>query len=446
MFNYRQALIDALRYPGQVKYEIESYDYYFQQELDQTPVPNFHLNKKIHGVYPIFGEKYEYFKNTSEALYTLFEKLTKERHKEINAGTDNFGFTEFERELIKVTPKSGKLIRHIRLDAIYSPSYNNLKILECNPENPGGIWDNDFAVSCMARNMTKLYQGVFAPDGDFSTIKHHKQKEQLLHSIVDAHQTMHGRPPKTIAIGLFPEDDASFIAHCEANYFRACGYDSLIVNPAELHYRDNKVYAGDTQIDVLFRGFLMEEVRRHTHEVDHMAEAYINNDLCVVPPFSDALINSKTLMAEVRTRYKHLLTKKEEKLIDALFPEAEVVTPDNYDRIMANLMNLVVKAGEGYGGFGVIVGRQSLDKELPGKDEIARVPYVAQAYFPHETIKAPYFNNGNVSVETVNVVLGNLVILGKYTGTLVRGSLSDVINTHQGAEILTSFDPDYRTA
>ena len=80
---------------------------------------------------------------------------------------------------------------------------------------------------------------------------------------------------------------------------------------------------------------------------------------------------------------------------------------------------------------------------MPSKEEIKRRPYIAQAYFPHETIKCPYFQNGQVSIETVNIVLGLLVIMGQYTGTLVRGSLTNVINTHQGAEILTSFDPDY---
>ena len=352
MFNYREALVNALRYPGQVKYELDSYNYYFQQELDQTPIPNFQLNKKIHGVYPVFGEKYKYFKTTGEALYKIFEKVAEERHKELTKGTDNFGFNEFEQRLIKVKPKSGKLLRHIRLDVIYSPSYKNLKVLECNPENPGGIWDNDFAVSCMARNMSKLYQGVFAPDGDFSKVNFNKQKDRLIFSIVDAHKNMFGHAPTTIAVGLFPEDDAHFIAHCQANFFRSQGFNSLVVNPAELRYHNGKVYAADnTPIDVIFRGFLMEETRKHVHEIGALAEAYINQDICVVPPFSDALANSKTLMAEIPTRYKHLLTKTELKLIEEVFPQAVVVTEENYDEIVADVMDKVVKCGEGYGGF-----------------------------------------------------------------------------------------------
>ncbi|OQY28907.1 MAG: hypothetical protein B6244_05735 [Candidatus Cloacimonetes bacterium 4572_55] len=443
MFNYRQALVEALKYPGQVKYEIDSYDYYFQEELNQTVVPNFHINKKIHGVYPVFGEKFRYFKQTSEALYRIFEKVAEERHKEINEGLDTFDFLEFEQRLIKHTPKSGKLIRHIRLDVIYSPSYKNLKVLECNPENPGGIWDNDFAVNCMTRNRTRLYEGIFAANGDFGKIKHHKQKERLINSLIHAYRDMFGEDPKTIAIGLFPEDDSAFIAHCEANYFRSLGFESLVVNPAEFRYENGKVYVGDKKIDVLFRGFLMEEIRQHIPRLEAMASAYENDDICIVPPFSDALISSKTLMAEIPTRYSHLLTEEEKELIEDIFPEAVVVTPENYDEIMNNVMDKVVKAGEGYGGFGVIVGRQSYDKKLPDLEEIQKRPYISQKYYPHETIKCPYIDNGNVSIETVNVVLGNLVILGEYTGTLVRGSLSDVINTHQGAEILTSIDEDH---
>ncbi|RMH72874.1 MAG: hypothetical protein D6675_03775 [Gemmatimonadetes bacterium] len=446
MFNYHEAMRRALAYPGQVKYELDSYDYYFQQELDQTPIPNFHLNKKIHAVYPVFDEKYTLFKRFSEGLFRIFEKVAEERFQEITAGKDDFGFSEFEQRLVKVRPRSGRLIRHLRFDAIYSPSYEKIVILECNPENPGGMWDNDFAVSCMARNMSKLYQGIFAPDGDWSKINYNKQKDMLINSIVDAHQTMFGKPPVTIAIGLFPEDDGHFIAHCQALYMRQKGFNAIVVNPAELRYHEGKVYAPDnTPIDVLFRGFLIFEANNHAHELDQFLAAYENQDLCVVPPMSDALVNSKTLIAEIPTRYRHLLTDEEYALTQEFFPETHVLTPDNYDRFMSDLMNWVIKPGEGYGGFGVLVGRESFDKELPSKADVANGHWVAQRYYPHETIKAPYYHyeNGTVSIETINVVIGTLCILGKYTGTLVRGALGNVINTHQGAEILTPFDPDY---
>lgn len=445
-FDYRQALIDARNNPEQVKYELDSYDYYLQEELDQCPIPNFHLNKKIHGVYPITGEKFKYFKKVTESLYSILNKVIAERHRALNAGEDTFEFGEFERELIKVKPKSGELMRHVRFDAIYSPSYKSLKILECNPENPGGIWDNDFAVSCMARNGTKLYKNIFAPDGDYSKIRHHKQKDKLLNSIVSGHEKMHGKPPKTIAVGLFPEDKEDFVAHCDVLFFKSRGYESFVVNPCELKYRDGKVFSGERQIDVLLRGFLMMEVKEHTHELDDLSRAYINNDFCVIPPFSDALGNSKALMAEIPTKYAHVLTKTELKLVSEVFPNADVITPENYERIMTSLINKVIKPGEGFGGFGVIVGREAIDQAVPSLEHIEKDEWIVQEYYPHENIKCPYYADGKVTIETVNIVLGNLAILGEYTGTLVRGSLTNIINTHQGAEILTPFDLDYRIA
>ena len=110
---------------------------------------------------------------------------------------------------------------------------------------------------------------------------------------------------------------------------------------------------------------------------------------------------------------------------------------------MASLVNKVIKPGEGFGGFGIIVGRESFDEPIPDLEHIQKDEWIVQEYFPHENIKCPYYSDGNVTIETVNIVLGNLAILGEYAGTLVRGSLSNVINTHQGAEILTPFDADY---
>ncbi|OQY46880.1 MAG: hypothetical protein B6242_06580 [Anaerolineaceae bacterium 4572_78] len=305
-------MLSAVQNPSQVKYELDSYNYYFQQELDATPFPNFPIAKKIHAVYPIFGKKYDLFKRTSEGLHRIFEKVCEERHRELNAGEDTFHFTEIEQRLARVHPKNMPLIRHLRFDAIYSPSHHDLKILECNPENPGGLWDNDFAVSCMARNMSKLYQGIFAPDGDFSKINHRKQHEHALHSIVSAHEAMYGYPPVTIAIGVFPDDDGYFVGECQANYFRSQGYNVVMVDPCELRYWEGKVYAPDnTPVDVLFRSFVLSETRDYAHGLEYFCRAYENHDLCVVPPMSDSLVTSKTLIAEIPTRYRHLLTEED---------------------------------------------------------------------------------------------------------------------------------------
>ncbi|MCC7429396.1 glutathionylspermidine synthase family protein [bacterium] len=445
MFDFRQALINAKNHPAQVRYEIDSYNYYLQQELQESGVTPFPLTKHIHGFYQVTGEKYDYFKSTSETLFKIFEKVVAQRHKDLNDGKDTFDFSEFQRRLIKVTPKSGRLIRHVRLDVIYSPSYKNLRVLECNPENPGGIWDNDFAVSCMARNQTKLYKELFTQNDDWSKINWHKQKQKCLHSIVDAYETQFGCKPKTIGVGVFAEDHEDFIAFVQANYFRKQGYNAVVVDPVKLQYRDGKVYdENGTQIDVIFRGFLMSEIAKHDpKELEALASAYENQDLCVVPPFSDALGNSKALIAEIPTKYKNLLTKKELTLLSEVFPNTMLLTDENYDEVMANLMDKVIKCSEGYGGYGVIVGRESMGKQLPTREEIRAIPWVVQDYYPHETIKCPYYKDGNVSIETVNIVLGNLIILGEYAGTLVRGSLTNVINTHQGAEILTNIDDDY---
>ncbi|KAA3604207.1 MAG: hypothetical protein DWQ06_04980 [Calditrichaeota bacterium] len=444
MFNERQALINAKNNPWQVKYELDSYNYYFQQEMEESGKEPFQLDKHIHGVYPVLGEKFEYFKKTSQMLFKIYEKVIAERHRALCAGEDDFGFSEFQQRLAKVKPNSGKLIRHMRLDAIYSPSHGTLQILENNPENPGGIWDNDFAVSCMQRNMSKIYSDLFAPNGDFSKINADKQKERCLNSIVSAYETQFGKKPKTIAVGIFPEDYEDFIAYTQANYFRKNGYNAIVCDPCKLRYVDGKVYFEDTQVDVVFRGCLMSEIEDHSHELEDFAAAYENQDLCVVPPLCDALGNSKALLAEIPTKYAKLLNASEKKLLREVFPQTTLITEENYDEIMSDLMNTVIKCSEGYGGFGVIVGRESFDKELPTLEEIKATPWVAQKYYPHETIKCPYYHSdGSVTIETVNIVLGNLVIMGEYSGTLVRGSLTNVINTHQGAEILTSFDQGY---
>jgi hypothetical protein len=182
-----------------------------------------------------------------------------------------------------------------------------------------------------------------------------------------------------------------FVAIQEA--LRDHGVELLLTEIDRLDQRDGKVVVDGTPIDVVLRYFAAEQLTGPADQarLELLAAAHAAGRTALFTPLEGALFASKAslgLLHDPRVRAR--LTEAERRVVDRLVPWTRVVsraddalTPADRAELIAHCRarreSLVLKPGIGYGGVGVVVGREVSDRVW--HDHLVRVQerdYVVQ--------------------------------------------------------------------
>lgn len=189
------------------------------------------------------------------------------------------------------------------------------------------------------------------------------------------------RPLKTVAIVdaspeqqyLYPE----FLLF--QNLFKRHGLAAFIADPAQLVWREGRLWCEDVAIDLVYNRLTDFALTEPQHA--HVREAYLQDAVVLTPhPQAHALLADKrnlALLCHAPSLQAMGVPEATQAVLLAGIPHTEVVTPQNAERFWAARKQFFFKPFAGYGGKAAYRGDKLTHRVW---DEIKAGGYIAQAW------------------------------------------------------------------
>jgi len=361
---------------------------------------------------------------------------------------NDLGVTEIERDLISIDPGYNAVSPTARLDSFLTQAAYSF--VELNGESPAGIAYADAAYDIFSRlpvmqEFSKTYN-----------LRPLYGRRYMLDVLIDSFKEFLGKTPErlpSIAIVDFKGMPTQKEFELFKEFFESEGYPTKICSPQELEFKDNRLRAGEFEIDIVYKRLLVNEYLPIMSEAPALLHAYRARAVCMVNSFRSKLIHKKALFAVLTDeRRASLFNEKEREAIRAHIPWSRVVKAEKTDYlgeqidllefIRSNRHKLVLKPNDDYGGHGIFIGwncdasdwNHALEEALADGDYLTqqRVP-TAREVFPALT------DQGTIEFAEQLVDLDPLLFNGKVGSAFTRLSSTELANVSSGGGMVPTF-------
>lgn len=211
-------------------------------------------------------------------------------------------------------------------------------------------------------------------------------------------------------------------------YFRAEGYQTELVAPDQLEYKNGVLRANGFDIDLIYRRISAQEFLLRFTLNHPLVQAYQDHKVCVVNSFRSELSHKKAMFALLTE--ESLIAKfpiNERKAIKEHVPWTRVVkagkatyhdeTVDLLDFIKQNRERLVLRPNDEYTDLHSFVGYEHDDGSWARAiREAQRAPYVVQERIKPTRTLFPLMNYGHLEFKEMQVDVQPQAFLGKVGG------------------------------
>jgi uncharacterized circularly permuted ATP-grasp superfamily protein len=316
-----------------------------------------------------------------------------------------------------------------------------LQLTEYNAEIPAG--------QAYTEVLAEVFLGLRAM-GEFQKqyeVRPLLTRNQMLYALLDSYWQWGGVERPRIAILDWREVPTYSEFVLFRDYFQAQGYAAEIVDPRECEYRDGKLYAGDFQINLVYKRVLLSElVERGDLGLEHpVIRAVRARAACMVNPFACKILHKKASLAVLTDeRNASLYTADERRALQQFVPWTRVLeerrtvfdgrSVDLLPFLAQNKDQFVVKPNDEYGGKGVVLGWTVSQSEWEAVlQERLREPTIAQQRVTLPEEPFPSFVDGAVQVYDRMLDTDPYIWYGDYmSGSLCRLSTAALLNVTAG--------------
>ena len=307
------------------------------------------------------ARQYEYLQARGALILRAFASAYRAAMTDI-ALRAQFGLTSWEEELIHHDPGFRDPSPVSRLDAFFVGEAEGLKFTEYNAETPAGAAYNDV--------LSEMFYGLpimaeFLRDWDVRPLP---ARHNTKHALLDAYRQFSGtrkRPHIAILDWNDVPTRSEFVLF--SDYFERQGLSCVIVDPAECEFREGRLQAGGTRIDLIYKRVLITELVERGGLEHPVIRAVRDNAVCMVNPFRCKMLHKKTSLAVLSDeRNARLYSAAEREAIAAHIPWTRRVEDrstvhqghavDLLPYISANREKFVLKPNDEYGGKGILLG------------------------------------------------------------------------------------------
>jgi uncharacterized circularly permuted ATP-grasp superfamily protein len=379
--------------------------------------------------------QYDWIARAANTIACAFEKLVQQALAD-DSLLKLLGLTEAEERMARIDPGYPRLCVTSRLDAYLTDT--GFQFLEYNAENPAGVGDQ-----------MQLEQILFQlPEiRDFLRRYPHwcpEPHRRLLAALLSTYRDWGGETERPqIAIVDWKGVPTASEFRVLQQYFESQGYPTVIADPHELHYDEDRLTAGDFRIDILYKRVVIHELLERFDQTHALARAYADGRICMVNSFRSKVAHQKAGFAILSDpRYEHLFTAEEIETMRRHIPWTRRVVRgtstfagaehDLLDLIRAERQRLVLKPNDDYGGHGVFIGWETKPEEWDRALSLAlERPYVVQERVPANRVPMPAFTGG-VHMEELLVDFNPFLFNNEVEGALIRLSSSSLLNVTSG--------------
>jgi glutathionylspermidine synthase len=373
-----------------------------------------------------------------EYLVTTFSSILKKvideyvRNPEFRS---YFDFPSLMEELILIDPGYAMPFPMARFDIFYS--YNNdFKFCELNTDGTSGMNEsNPVEKAVLSSQILKVLQKkyrisyfeLFLP-----------WIEELLTCYSEYSNTTNPKPN----IAIMDWEGVATIE--EFKVFQQMlmhkGYKTVICDPRELKYKNDKLYFLDTPIDLIYRRALTFEMCEREAEVRDVLNAYADGNVCIVGPFRSHIIHNKRIFSILRDTSKiGFLDDDERAFIEKHIPfTKELSHPDAEKLARNNKDEYILKPMDRYAAKGVFIGADHTSEEW---NNILNSIQEKESYLVQQFIKPPVlacaeFDKEKPFVTPYKYITGLFVYNGRFNGIYTRAGTSNVIASVTGCKIM----------
>jgi hypothetical protein len=237
------------------------------------------------------------------------------------------------------------------------------------------------------------------------------------------------RPKPHIAILEFRDPTGRSEYEIYRDYFRAEGFETELVSPDQLEYRNGVLRAGNFDIDLIYRRISAQEFLLRFTLNHPLVQAYRDRKVCIVNSFRSELSHKKAMFALLTDE---TLTAKfpihERKAIREHVPWTRVVKTgktqyrdetidDLIEYIKQNREKLVLRPNDEYSDMHSFIGYEHDEGSWARAiREALRAPYVVQERVKPARTVFPLMNFGHLEFKEMQVDVQPQAFLGKVAG------------------------------
>ncbi len=381
-----------------------------------------------------------------------------------DAVLDQFGLTDWERDLVRVDPGFHEPSPVSRLDAFFVAESGGIRFTEYNAETPAGGAYNDV--------LTEAFYGLpimreFLRDWDLRPLP---ARHNVLHALLGAYREWsNGAAAPRIAIVDWAEvpTQSEFVLFRD-NFMRQA-LDCVIADPREMEYTGGRLIAAGGPVDLLYKRVLLSELVERCGVSHGILRAVRDGAVCMVNPPRCKILHKKASLAVLGDeRNAHLFDDEQREAIEAHIPwtrvveERETLGPARFegrgsrfegapsgadDSGVATLQTidllpfiadhreqLVLKPHDEYGGKGIVLGWEVDQATWEAAIQTATSePYIVQERIELPQEPYPSLVDGKVHVVDRMVDTAPYVAYGQYVdGCLTRLSTAALLNVTAG--------------
>jgi hypothetical protein len=382
-----------------------------------------------------------------ETIWSAIQKVKDAAVEDDNLITE-LGLTETEKELVSIDPGYREVSPTARLDSFLTDEAYSF--VELNGESPAGIAYADAAYDIFSE------LPVMRRFNEKYNVRPLYGRQLMLDVLLRAHAEYLGRKPDHAPrIAIVDLKDRPTVKEFELfkEFFEGEGYPSIICSPDELEWTNNRLRAGDFEIDIVYKRLLVNEYIPVIEESPALLDAYRAGAICMVNSFRSKLVHKKALFAVLTDeRHARLFTEEERAAIRAHVPWTRRVCAgksqyhdkqiDLLDFISKTSDRLVLKPNDDYGGHGIYIGwnTDEISWEEGIRAALANGDYLVQERVPTAREVFPALQEGG-SIEFAEqlVDLDPLLFYGKVGSAFTRLSFTELANVSSGGGMVPTF-------
>jgi len=386
-------------------------------------------------------DQFQYLKQETETLLSAFAKAhaavlkDKEMRKQ-------FFLRPWEEEMIQLHPPEQTPWSTSRLDSFFSQDHGTLQFVEYNAETPAGIgYEDVLAETFLDLPLMKRFQEKY-------TVRPLSVRNHLIHALLETYSQWLGKKPDhkpQIAIADWDDVPTKNEHKLCKEWFETHGCPTVLVNPANLEYRDGKLWSSDFRVDLIYKRVLALELYEQLGPDNAIFRALRDRAVCISNSFQALILYKKCSLAFLSDEAnQRLFTPQEQKAIAEHIPWTRIVadrktyyddsTIDLLQRVSDHRQSLVLKPNDAYGGKGVVLGWEVSQSEWDAAIQTALTePYVVQEKVNIASEYFPYYADGHLRRNRLYVDADPFVFMGSLThGVLTRLSSAALLNVTAG--------------
>jgi hypothetical protein len=207
--------------------------------------------------------------------------------------------------------------------------------------------------------------------------------------------------------------------------FRAAGHPTVVTTPAHLSFDGDRLRVGGEPVDLLYRRFLVDDLRREPAAFGSIVGAVEARRVCMVNSLRTALLHCKGIFALLHDP-DFPVTDDERAFLRRHVPLTLLVDDAARERVRREPDRWVLKPVDGHGGRGVVLGW------AVGRAAWERAVDEAEGCIVQARVAAPvgaFYDAIEGGVRERAIDLGPFLVRGRFAGFLCRvvdGALANV--------------------